>query len=99
MINRKPDPAGISRVPHPSDSPALPVLMIVFFLLGLGALSVHGLTDVGMNGIIVNRVVAGVFFACFLILFATYWVGWLLRGHAKWQDDRDSQSAPRSTDG
>ncbi|MGW3608261.1 hypothetical protein, partial [Micromonospora sp. NPDC005161] len=36
----------------------------------------------------IAAVLAIVLFACFLILFAVFWVGWLMRGHELWRAER-----------
>jgi hypothetical protein len=38
-------------------------------------------------GVVFASILAGVMFACFLILFAVYWLAWMLRGHAVWHDN------------
>ncbi|MEU2613865.1 hypothetical protein ABZ570_20100 [Micromonospora sp. NPDC007271] len=97
MISRIPHPPGLSRVPHPADSPALPIYMVIFFVLGLAGFAAHGLAD-GAEALVIASLVSKVFFACFLILFAIYWIGYLLRGHAVWLAERQAESDGPSTD-
>lgn len=79
------------RAPHPADSSTLPLYMVIFFVLGLVSFTAHGLAD-SREGFVFASVVSGVFFACFLILFAIYWIGYLLKGHAIWQAERQAES-------
>ncbi|SCL18151.1 hypothetical protein GA0070616_1444 [Micromonospora nigra] len=69
--------------------------MVIFFVLGLAGSAAHGLADGG--AIIIASIVSGVFFSCFLILFAIYWIGYLLKGHAIWQAERQGESDGPST--
>ncbi|MFF0175689.1 hypothetical protein [Micromonospora profundi] len=46
----------------------------------------------------IASIVSVVFFACFLILFAIYWTGYLLKGHAIWQAERQPEPDGPSTD-
>ncbi len=71
--------------------------MVIFFVLGLAAFATHGLAD-GPEAIIIAGIVSKVFFACFLILFAVYWTGYLLKGHAVWQAERQVESDEPPTD-
>ncbi|MBY8871652.1 hypothetical protein K7640_07315 [Micromonospora sp. PLK6-60] len=87
MIDKDPHTPRLPRVPHPADSPALPTYMLIFFVLGLAGFAAHGLGD-GREALIIAIIVSAVFFACFLILFAVYWTGYLLKGHAVWQAER-----------
>lgn len=70
--------------------------MVIFFVLGLAGFAAHGLAD-GREAIIIASMVSGVFFACFLILFAIYWTGYLLKGHAIWRAERQADSDGPST--
>ncbi|PZG22300.1 hypothetical protein C1I95_05625 [Micromonospora craterilacus] len=70
--------------------------MVIFFVLGLAGFGTHGLAD-GGEAIIIASIVSGVFFTCFLILFAIYWTGYLLKGHATWQAERQAESDGPST--
>ena len=79
-------PVGLVR--HPADTRTLPGYMILFLLLGTVAVCSNEAL-----GVVLASLVAGTLFACFLVLFAVYWLAWLLRGHAAWQDQR------RRTDG
>ncbi|MEW2429214.1 hypothetical protein AB0877_14490 [Micromonospora sp. NPDC047644] len=83
MISNEP------RLSHPADNSTLPLYMVFFFLLGLVGFAIHGLSD-GEGALVLASIVSGVFFACFLILFAVYWVGYLLKGHAIWQAERQA---------
>ncbi|RAO00645.1 hypothetical protein GAR05_02103 [Micromonospora saelicesensis] len=65
--------------------------MVIFFVLGLLGFAAHGLVD-GREGFVLASIISGVFFACFLILFAIYWIGYLLKGHAIWQAERQAGS-------
>ncbi|MEU4530150.1 hypothetical protein AB0F49_18145 [Micromonospora ureilytica] len=86
----------LPRVPHPSDGSTLPLYMVIFFFLGLVGFAARGMVD-GGEGLILASIVSGVFFACFLILFAIYWIGYLLKGHAIWQAERQAESDGPST--
>nr|WP_152332291.1 hypothetical protein [Micromonospora purpureochromogenes] len=94
MTSKNPHNPQLPRVPHPADSPALPIYMVIFFFLGLAAFCAHGLVD---NAIIIASIVSGVFFTCFLILFGIYWTGYLLKRHAIWQAERQAESDGPST--
>ncbi|MGW9196230.1 hypothetical protein [Micromonospora chersina] len=76
----------LPRVPHPVDRPALVVSMIA--CAGLGTLAASGWNGDGGRFQPVAAVLAVVLFACFLILFAVFWVGWLMRGHEVWREER-----------
>lgn len=65
--------------------------MVFFFLLGLVGFMIYGLSD-GEGALILASIISGVFFACFLILFAIYWIGYLLKGHAIWLAERQAGS-------
>ncbi|MEU5936185.1 hypothetical protein [Micromonospora sp. NPDC047187] len=73
--------------------------MVIFFFLGLVGFAARGMAD-GGEGFVLASIVSGVFFACFLILFAIYWIGYLLKGHAVWQAERQagSDGSPVETD-
>ncbi|MFJ6197337.1 hypothetical protein [Micromonospora sp. NPDC092111] len=90
MINKDPHAARLTRVPHPCDSPALPIYMVIFFVFGLAGFATHGLAD-GKEALVIASIVSVVFFICFLILFAIYWTGYLLKGHATWHADRQAE--------
>lgn len=70
--------------------------MVLFFLLGVFSFATYGLSD-GEGALILASIISGVFFACFLILFAIYWVGYLLKGHASWLAERQADSDGPST--
>jgi hypothetical protein len=70
--------------------------MVLFFALGLAVFAIHGLAD-GAEALVIASIVSGVFFTCFLILFAIYWTGYLLKGHAVWQAERRAGSDGPST--
>ncbi|MDZ5447789.1 hypothetical protein U2F26_34670 [Micromonospora sp. 4G57] len=76
----------LPREPHPVDRPGLVVFMIV--CAGLGALAAGGWNGDGGRFQPIAAVLAIVLFACFLILFAVFWVGWLMRGHELWREER-----------
>ncbi|WP_328652617.1 hypothetical protein OG598_00870 [Micromonospora sp. NBC_00330] len=80
-----------TRASHPADSSTLPLYMVIFFFLGLVGFAARGMAD-GGEGLVLASIVSGVFFACFLILFAIYWIGYLLKGHAIWQAERQAQA-------
>ena len=86
----------LPRQPHPVDRPDIPALMIVSFVLGL--LAAMAWNGNGGRFQPVAAVLAVVFFACFLILFAIYWAGWLMRGHEVWREERrqDGRNDTRS---
>ncbi|WP_141710512.1 hypothetical protein [Micromonospora saelicesensis] len=91
MISNDPRVPWLPRAPHPADSSTLPLYMVIFFVLGLLGFAAHGLVD-GREGFVLASIISGVFFACFLILFAIYWIGYLLKGHAIWQAERQAGS-------
>ncbi|MEV4654769.1 hypothetical protein [Micromonospora sp. NPDC049301] len=70
--------------------------MVIFFLLGFLGFAVHARAD-GGKALVFASIVSGVFFTCFLILFAIYWTGYLLKGHAIWQAERQAESDGPST--
>lgn len=70
--------------------------MVLFFVLGLAGFATHGLAD-GGDALVIASIVSGVFFTCFLILFAIYWTAYLLKGHAIWQAERQAESGRPST--
>ncbi|MDT0527677.1 hypothetical protein RM555_01595 [Micromonospora sp. DSM 115977] len=96
MIDKDSHAPWLPRVPHPADSPALPIYMVIFFFLGLAGFAAHGLSD-GREALVIASIVSGVFFTCFLILFAIYWTGYLLKGHANWQAERQADFDGPST--
>jgi len=69
---------------HPVDRPVLPPLMLLCLLLGAGCTLTRGTA----NAAPIIDAIAVVAFGCFLILFAVYWAGWLLREHTRWRDQR-----------
>ncbi|MCX4388683.1 hypothetical protein OG777_17320 [Micromonospora peucetia] len=75
----------LPREPHPIDRPVITVLMIIFF--GLGAVAASGWNGDGGRFQPIAAVLAVVLFGCFLILFAIFWVGWLMRGHELWREE------------
>ncbi|MEU8155605.1 hypothetical protein AB0B94_18240 [Micromonospora sp. NPDC048986] len=96
MISNDPRVRWSTRAPHPADSSTLPLYMVIFFFLGLVGLAARGMAD-GGEGLVLASVVSGVLFACFLILFAIYWIGYLLKGHAIWLAERQAGSDGPST--
>ena len=86
---------GASRAP-PSRQLDAAALHGLFFLLGLVGFAIYGLSG-GEGALVLASIVSGVFFACFLILFAIYWIGYLLKGHAIWQAERQAESDGPST--
>ncbi|MEU8260457.1 hypothetical protein AB0C02_07535 [Micromonospora sp. NPDC048999] len=97
MFNNGPRAPWLTRAPHPADSSTLPIYMAIFLVLGLVGFAAHGLGD-GAEALIIASIVSKVFFACFLILFAVYWIGYLLKGHAIWQAERRAESDGPSAD-
>ncbi|MBQ1013081.1 hypothetical protein KBX53_19385 [Micromonospora sp. M51] len=97
MISSDPRVPWPSRSSHPADSSTLPLYMVLFFVLGLIAFAAHGAGD-GREALIIASIVSGVFFACFLILFAVYWIGYLLKEHAVWLAGRQAESGGAATD-
>ncbi|MEU7971388.1 hypothetical protein AB0B48_05050 [Micromonospora sp. NPDC049089] len=91
MISSDPRVPWPPRDSHPTDSSTLPLYMVLFFVLGVFSFAIYGLSD-GEGALILASIISGVFFACFLILFAIYWVGYLLKGHAIWQAERQAAS-------
>lgn len=71
--------------------------MVFFFLLGLVSFAIYGLSD-GQGALVLASIISGVSFACFLILFAIYWIGYLLRGHAIWLAEQQAGSGGPSVD-
>ncbi|MFG3713773.1 hypothetical protein [Micromonospora sp. NPDC047730] len=55
---------------------------------GLGVLAASGWNGDGGRFQPIAAVLAIVLFACFLILFAVFRVGWLMRGHELWREER-----------
>ncbi|MGC4836850.1 hypothetical protein ACLQ3D_20340 [Micromonospora vinacea] len=96
MISSDPRVPWPPRASHPADSSTLPLYMVLFFLLGVFSFATYGLSD-GEGALILASIISGVFFACFLILFAIYWVGYLLKGHASWLAERQADSDGPST--
>ncbi|MFG3697366.1 hypothetical protein ACGF5C_05515 [Micromonospora sp. NPDC047620] len=76
----------LPREPHPVDRPGPVLLMIV--CAGLGTVAASGWNGDGGRIQPIAAVLAIVLFACFLILFAVFWVGWLMRGHELWREER-----------
>ncbi|MEV1075202.1 hypothetical protein [Micromonospora parva] len=97
MISNDPRVPWPSRASHPADSSTLPLYMVLFFVLGLIAFAAHGTGD-GREALILASIVSGVFFACFLILFAIYWIGYLLKAHAVWQAERQAEPGGAAAD-
>ena len=96
VISNDPRVPWLPRASHPADSSTLPLYMVFFFLLGLVGFAIYGLSG-GEGALVLASIVSGVFFACFLILFAIYWIGYLLKGHAIWQAERQAESDRPST--
>lgn len=84
-----PEPPSAA-TPHPAQTPTLPSYMTLFLFLGGAALCLHEAL-----GVVVASVVGSVLFACFLVLFAVYWLGWMLRGHVQWQESNRGPSTGR----
>ncbi|MEU5942761.1 hypothetical protein ABZ807_27125 [Micromonospora sp. NPDC047548] len=76
----------LPRKPHPVDRPSLLIVMII--CAALGVLAVSGWNGDGGRFQPIAAVLAIVLFACFLILFAVFWAGWLMRGHELWREER-----------
>ena len=76
----------LPREPHPVDRPVLLISMIVCG--GLGTLAASGWNGDAGRFQPIAAVLAVVLFACFLIMFAVFWVGWLMRGHELWREER-----------
>ncbi len=70
--------------------------MVLFFVLGVAGFATHGLAD-GGEALVFASIVSGVFFTCFLILFAISWTGHLLKEHAIWHAARPAASYEPST--
>ncbi|WP_433649499.1 hypothetical protein ACQP2C_22860 [Micromonospora zamorensis] len=83
MISNDPRLPGPPSASHPADNSTLPLYMVLFFLLGVVGFATYGLSG-DEGAIALASIISGVFFACFLLLFAIYWVGYLLKGHAIW---------------
>lgn len=66
---------------HPVDGPTIPALMALFLILGTAAFCLQETLGTAFAAIL-----SGGLFACFLILFAVYCSGWLLKGHAAWRE-------------
>ncbi|MGC4863970.1 hypothetical protein ACLQ3B_00855 [Micromonospora sp. DT53] len=91
MISNDPGVPRPPRASHPADSSTLQLYMVLFFLLGLFGFTIYGLSD-GEGALVLASIISGLFFACFLILFAIYWIGYLLKGHAIWLAERRAES-------
>ncbi|WP_327034439.1 hypothetical protein [Micromonospora ureilytica] len=91
MISNEPRVPWPPRASHPADSSTLPLYMVLFFLLGLVSFVIYGLSD-GQGALVLASIISGMFFGCFMILFAIYWIGYLLKGHAIWQAERQAES-------
>ncbi|MEH0937318.1 hypothetical protein [Micromonospora psammae] len=61
---------------HPSERPLLPGLMLL-------SLCLAGVSSTAGAGFAVV-----VFLAIFLVFFGVWWLGWLLRGHELWREER-----------
>ncbi|MCW3838927.1 hypothetical protein ONA70_02305 [Micromonospora yasonensis] len=81
MISSDPRAPRLPRVPHPADSRRLPIYMIIFLVLGIAGFFAHAQAD-SLKALVFASIISGVFFTCFLIVFAIYWTGYLLKGHA-----------------
>ena len=68
---------------HPVEEPTLPIYMGLLLALSFGAFYSNGTV-----GMVFAAILSGALFACFLVLFAVYCCGYLLRGHALWQEER-----------
>ena len=66
MAKERPGSTGLAQAPHPADSPTLPILMVVFVILGLAGLCTRGLVE-GTEGLVLAALICGAFFACALI--------------------------------
>jgi hypothetical protein len=69
---------------HPVDRPVLQPLMLLCLVVG----AVSGIFYDTSHGSLLSGAVAILSFACFLVLFALYWLGWLLREHDLWREGR-----------
>ncbi|MFE9651662.1 hypothetical protein [Micromonospora sp. NPDC006431] len=65
--------------------------MIVFF--GLGVVAASGWNGDAGRFQPIAAVLAIVLFACFLILFSVFWVGWLMWGHELWRKELHGPAA------
>ena len=83
----EPTPAG---TPHPVQTLTLASYMILFLFLGVTASFLREAL-----GVVFASIVSGALFACFLILFGVYWLGWMLRGHVQWQESSRGPSTGR----
>jgi hypothetical protein len=75
-----------SRDSHPVSRPMLVQLMICFLVIG-GLLTLAGTgRDYDPSFVPLVMTAAKLSFGCFLILFAIYWAGWLVREHVLWRE-------------
>jgi hypothetical protein len=68
----------------------LPPLMLLAFGVGLVLTLLVGFAPFAGGYAPAVIAVAVVAFACFVVLFGLYWLGWLLREHERWRDSRRS---------
>jgi membrane protein DedA with SNARE-associated domain len=71
-------------VQHPINRPVLQPMMLAFLMIG-GVLA--ALRDTEHGGPLVEAG-AVVSLGCFVMLFALYWLGWLLREHELWRNEQ-----------
>jgi hypothetical protein len=74
---------------HPVNRPVLAPLMLVFLVAG-GALVMTHDTELELP---LFDALAVVSFACFALLFGLFWLGWLLREHELWREQRCQDAA------
>jgi hypothetical protein len=73
---------------HPVDRPVLQPLMLLCLVVGAGLALFHGVEH---ESFLLDALTV-VAFACFVVLFGVYWLGWLLREHDLWREGRKRQS-------
>ena len=79
--------------PRPRVGATLISYMALSLLLSWLIWGSHGLED-GTEWMIFIGIYTGAAVGCFLILFAVYRVGWLLRAHAQWLAEQQEDQTP-----
>ncbi len=77
---------------RPSVGATLTSYMAFFLLLSVVIWCAHGQGD-SAEWLIFIGLYAGTAIACFLILFAVYWINWILRAHVQWLADQQRNQA------
>ena len=98
---RAADTQVVAKHPRPEPRPksrthadaTLISYMALFLLLSLLIWCAHGQGD-GTEWMILIGIYTGTAIACFLIFFAVYWLGRLLRMHARWLAEQHEDQNP-----